>query len=183
MSLPLPRHEWTAADVLRMVEAGILSEDAPLELIDGELITVSPQGPRHRMSTVRVHRCLERAFGGGFYVQDHSPVQCGPNSLPEPDVAVVREPERYDRHPSAADVPLVVELSFTSHEQDRAKAAVYAAGGFPEYWIVDLVARRVTVFRHPDAALREYKLVSVHTEGDAVQGAVTVSVTELLPPP
>jgi Uma2 family endonuclease len=180
--MPIPRHQWTAEDVQRMVETGVLAEDAPVELIDGDLITVSPQGPQHRMSTVRVRRCLERAFGPGFYVQTHSPVQAGPNSLPEPDVAVVREPERFDRHPRGDDVALVLELAYSSHDLDRAKAAVYAAGGFPEYWIVDLVARRVTVYRQPDPTLREYRVTTVFTDGEVLSGAVAVPVADLLPP-
>ena len=60
------------------------------ELIDGELIEMSPQGPLHRARTVRVRRLLEAAFGTGFHVQDRSPIEAGPSSLPAPDVAVIR---------------------------------------------------------------------------------------------
>ncbi len=177
------RHRWTAEDVARMVEAGVLREDDPLELLDGELIVVSPQGPRHRMSAVRVHRRLERAFGPGFYVQDHSPVLAAPDSLPEPDVAVVREPERFDRHPSAEDTPLVVEISSTSQREDRQKAEIYAAGGFPEYWILDLEARRLTVYRQPRPEARAYAVVTLYLEPDEVPvGSGRIPVAELLPP-
>lgn len=181
--MALRRHRWTADDVLRMVETGLLSEDAPLELIDGELIVVSPQGPRHRMSTVRVHRRLEAAFGPGFWVQDHSPVQAGIDSLPEPDVAVVRGPEQFDRHPTSAEVVLVVELAQSSQSEDRAKAAVYAAGGFETYWLLDLVARRLTVFADPHPEDREYGRVTLVREGESVAvGATAVALSELLPP-
>lgn len=164
-----------------MVEVGILREDDPLELIDGELIVMSPQGPSHRMSTVRVRRCLERVFGDGFYVQDHSPVQAGPNSLPEPDVAVVREPERFDRHPTSADVMLIVELSQTSQDDDRAKATIYARGGFEVYWNLDLVARRLVIYTdpHPD----EYRQITILGDNDTVSvGTGSIAVSALLPP-
>lgn len=177
------RHRWTPDDVLRMVEAGVLDEDAPLELIDGELVVMSPQGPPHRMSTVRVRRRLERAFGPGHYLQDHSPVLAGPASLPEPDVAVVREPERFDRHPDAGDVPLVVELSVTSQEADRAKAGVYAGGGFREYWNLDLVGRRLTVYSEPRPEHREYARIAILREDEEVEvGGARVPVADLLPP-
>lgn len=166
-----------------MVETGLLSEDAPLELIDGELIVMSPQGPPHRMSTVRVHRTLERAFGPGFYVQDHSPVQARLHSLPEPDIAVVREPERFDEHPTSAEVALIVEISYTSQAEDRAKAAVYAGGDFAEYWNLDLVARRLTVYREPRPLVREYRLIAIYGEEDSVSaGSASIPVRDLLPP-
>lgn len=84
------RRRFTADEVMRMVETGILREDDPIELIDGELIEMSPQGPLHRSRTVRVRRLLEAAFGTGFHVQDRSPIDAGPSSLPAPDVAVIR---------------------------------------------------------------------------------------------
>lgn len=179
----LRRHRWTADDVLRMVEAGVLDEDAHVELIDGELIEMTPQGPLHRMSTVRIRRRLERAFGTGFYVQDHSPVDAGRDSMPEPDVAVVRGPECFDRHPGPDDVELVLELAYTSHAADTAKVHVYAAAGFRAYWLVDLVARRITVYSEPHVEDREYGLVAIYREADEVVVAgQPVPVVELLPP-
>ncbi len=177
------RHRWTAEDLSRMVEAGLLQENDPLELIDGELIVMSPQGPRHRMSTVRVRRCLEQAFGPGFYVQDHSPVLAAADSVPEPDVAVVRLPEQFDRHPSAADVVLVVEISHSSQDEDRAKASVYAGGGFETYWNLDLVARRLMVYTDPHPGDREYRRIAVVGETERVTGGSgSVAVRDLLPP-
>lgn len=183
MSAVFELHRWTVPDLMRMVEAGLLDEDAPLELLDGVLYTTSPQGPRHRMTTVRVRRRLEQAFGPGHYVQDHSPVDAGPDSLPEPDVAVVRGSERFDRHPGAADVAVVVEIAETSQPRDREKASVYAAAGFAEYWVLDLVARRLVVHREPRPQHREYAVARTLRDGDVVlAGADEVPVRDLLPP-
>lgn len=176
------RRRFTADEVLRMVEAGILDEDEPIELIDGELITVSPQGPRHRALTVKIHGVLERAFGAGHHVQDHSPIDAGLDSLPEPDVAVVRGEvdALMDRHPAGDDLVLVVEISVTSQRFDRAKAAVYARAEVPEYWQLDEPARRLYVSTDPAGG--EYRAVCIYTEGDEVPvAATTVKVEELLP--
>ena len=173
---------FTAEDVRRMVDAGILLEDEPVELIDGGLVVVSPQGPLHRSIAVVVHELLQRAFGAGFHVQDHSPVDAGPDSLPEPDVAVVRGSPRdfVARLPNGADVPLLVEVSVTSHRMDERKAGDYAAGGFAEYWQVQVPERRLVVRSSPTAG--EYRVVRIYVEGDAVPVAgATIPVAELLP--
>lgn len=177
-----PRRQFTAEEVLRMVEAGILDEHEPVELIDGELITVSPQGPRHRALTVRIRRTLERAFGPGHHVQDHSPIAAGPNSMPEPDVAVVRGDvdEFMERHAGGADLAVVVEISLTSQRFDRAKANVYARANVPEYWLLDVPDRRLYVYTDP--AEDGYHTVRIHTDADDVPVAgTTLRVGELLP--
>lgn len=169
-----------------MVGAGLLSEDAPVELLDGELCLVSPQGSRHRMATVRVRRALEAAFGDGHWVQDHSPVSAGPDSLPDPDVAVVHGPERYDTHPGPAEVVLVVELCETTHREAHAKARIYGQAGFREYWILDLPGRTLTVHTGsvpagPGAV--GYGTVVVLADDASVEVAgARLAVLDLLPP-
>ena len=187
LSEPVPtRRRFTAEEVLRMVEAGILREDEPCELIDGELFTMSPQGPVHRSRAVKLHIALERAFGAGYHVQDHSPIAAGPDSLPEPDVAVVRgEVDDFlDRHPSGPDVVLVVEVSVTSHAIDRAKAGVYARAGVREFWHLDVPGRRLTVRTEPRPALGEYAAERHLHDGDAaVANGARIEVSAMLPPP
>jgi Uma2 family endonuclease len=173
---------FTAEEVRRMVDAGILDEDEPVELIDGALIVMSPQGPLHRSLAVVIHDLLHRTFGDGFHVQDHSPVDAGPDSLPEPDVAVVRgAPRDYvARLPTSADVPLVVEVSVTSHRADEQKASDYAAGGFAEYWQVLVPERRLVVRTSP--AAREYRSVRIYVDGETVAVAAgAIAVADLLP--
>lgn len=180
--MPSTLRKFTADEVRQMVDAGILREDEPVELIAGELIVMSPQGPLHRSLAVVVHGVLQRAFGEAFHVQDHSPVDAGPNSQPEPDVAVVRgAPRDYvARLPTGADVPLVVEISVTSHRADEEKAGDYAAGGFAEYWQVQVPERRLVVRTSPTAG--EYRAVRIYADGDLVPvGGGAVAVAELLP--
>ncbi len=180
------RRRFTADEVLKMVATGILREDESLELIDGELVEMSPQGPLHRARTVTIHALLQSVFGATHHVQAHSPVDAGPHSLPEPDLAVVRgdATELEDRHPSGGDVALVVEISVTSQLEDRAKASTYAAGGFAAYWNLDIPARRLTVYTDPRPELAEYATLRLFTEHDTVPVAgTTLAVADLLPTP
>ena len=178
------RRRFSADDVMRMLEAGVLRESDPVELIDGELIEMSPQGPLHRSRTVRVHQALEAAFGEGFHVQDHSPIAAGPDSLPEPDVAVIRgDVDAFaDRHPAGPDVAMVVEISVTTQAYDRAKASLYARAGVPTYWNLDLVGRRLFVYGDLRSDLGEYSRVTTLVAGDTVTaGSANIAVSELLP--
>lgn len=177
------RHRFTADQVLQMVEAGVLAEDEPVELLDGELIRMSPQGPRHAGLTAVIHRLLDRAAGPDAHVRDHSPVDGGPWSLPEPDLAVVRGgPADYlTRHPAAADLLLVVEISVTSQAADRRKIGIYAQMGVSEYWWLDLAAGRLRVHRDPDPAVGDYARVEILRAGEQVPvGRTTLDVRELL---
>jgi Uma2 family endonuclease len=164
----IPRHRLTVDDVERMVESGILAEDASVELLEGELVVVNPQGPAHATGKAVLGDLLRRAFVDAC-VRDQDPLECGAFSLPEPDLAVVRgRAQDYGaRHPRGDEALLVVEICRTSQKVDHSKAAVYAAAGVPEYWIVDLVARCITVHREPSGA--EYAVREIRGERDAIE--------------
>jgi Uma2 family endonuclease len=147
----LPRRRFTVEEVYRMTADGILHEDEPVQLLDGELVVVSPQDPSHAACVAELTRRLAEAYAKGHHVRSQLPLEATPDSLPEPDVAVVAgEPRDYRRrHPAGRDVRLVVEVARTSQELDHRKAAIYARGGVPVYWLVDLQARTVDVFTDP----------------------------------
>lgn len=165
----IPRRLLLATEVLQMVEDGILSEDEPVELIEGELLVVSPQGPPHASRVMTLQERLAREYAGVGCVRSQLPLMAEPHSLPEPDLCVVRGAhEDYSaRHPSAEDVFLVIECSRTSHALDRRKIGVYARAGVAEYWIVDLVARTVEVHSSP-GPLGVYRSKSTLEAGDVV---------------
>ncbi len=179
------RRRLTVDDVLRMVKAGALDEDEPLELLDGDLIVVSPQGPLHRGLTVLVHQALARTFSDGHHVQDHSPIVAGEHSMPEPDCTVIRgsAADFLEVHPTGHDVVMAVELSVTSQALDQAKAAIYAAAGVPCYCQVDVPARRASVFTVPREGAAEYSRVALLVDGEGfeVEGR-RIEVSDLLPP-
>ena len=176
---------FTVADVEKMLDAGILRDHEPLELLEGELVLMSPQSPRHVRFTERISRPLEAAYGPGFYARHHAPLAAGPDSLPEPDIAIcVGDPDRYDeRHPEGSETQLVVEISRSTAANDQRKAAIYARAGIPEYWRVDLVARRLEVRSQPRAD-GVYALTRILGRGDRVEvpgSESTLEVSGLVP--
>ncbi len=151
----------------RMIEAGILDEDEHVQLIDGFLIAMTPQGEPHAQVIQRLNRLLVRSVGEGLVVRPQLPLTLG-DSEPEPDLAVVREADlSRDRHPGAA--LLVVEVAADSLRVDRgAKAVLYARAGIPEYWIVSLEDSTVEVLRDPDASAGAYRARVVLAVGESV---------------
>ena len=144
------QRRWTIRAYERLIEQGVLDEDDPIELLDGLLLVKEPQHRAHRTAVLLVSGALERAFGGGWFVQTQSPIILDDLSEPEPDVCVVRGSPRdyvesHPRHPA-----LVVEVAQSGLDIARGrKAAAYARAGIADYWIVDLVQRTLEVRREP----------------------------------
>jgi Uma2 family endonuclease len=180
------RHrQFTADEFQRMLEAGILSEDERLELLEGELLFASPQDPKHVVATEKIRRELERVAGAHQHTRMHSPIAAGPDSLPEPDVALVKGQLGgfAERHPAGSDLVLTVEVAHTSQSVDRAKASIYARAGVEVYWTVDLATRRVEVRSEPLSDGR-YRRPKTYTEDDQipVPGTdVLLAARDLLP--
>jgi Uma2 family endonuclease len=133
------------------MRAGVLGEDDRVQLVEGEIVEMAPQGPAHMTAIRLAEDALRTAFRPGFDVRSQGPLALSEVSEPEPDVAVVRGgPRDYARtHPATA--VLVVEVADTTAEFDRArKGPMYARAGIPEYWIVDLNLATVDVYRQPE---------------------------------
>ncbi len=142
----------TADEVMRMVEAGILSEDEPVELLHGVLTEKSVKSPPHEAVKSRLIKWLAaHASAGGHEVRvEASIVVPDRTSLPEPDISVVAAGGDPLRHPTTA--LLVVEVALTSLRTDTTvKPALYAAAGVPDLWVVDVPARRLRIFSDPHA--------------------------------
>ena len=147
---PIRTRRWTRREYRKLGELGILPEDEPVELLDGQLIVAEPKGRPHVTVVALTARALQRAFGEGWFVFAQEPIALDDASEPEPDVVVVRGgPLDYlDDHPAHA--ALVVEVAETSLVYDRHhKGSAYARAGLPDYWIVNLVDWRVEVYRQP----------------------------------
>lgn len=141
---------YAVAEYQQLVERGVLGTDDRVELLEGVIVEMSPQTPRHASATHRCAEALRRAVGGRAVVRTQLPLMVGHRSLPEPDVSVVPgRVEDYDEHhPDRA--LLVVEVAETSLAHDRLmKAGIYAAAAVPEYWIVNLRDDCVEVHRGP----------------------------------
>ena len=152
MSTPLRTHNFTVDEYHRMAEAGVFHEDDRVELIDGQVVEMTPIGPRHAGCVNRLNGLLSRLGGGNVTVSIQNPVLLGERGEPQPDVTVLRH--RADgyatRHPEPADILLVIEVADTSVESDRqVKIPLYAQAGIPEAWLVNLPADRIEVYRNP----------------------------------
>ena len=141
---------WTRAEYHQMADLGWF-EGQRAELVEGEIVVLSPQKFTHAATTDRVADTLRSALAGGFWVRMQLPIVLTDLSEPEPDVSVVPgRREDYSDHPRGAS--LVVEVSDTTVLFDRGKKLrMYAAAAIPEYWILDLQARAVEVRKRPVA--------------------------------
>jgi Uma2 family endonuclease len=148
-----PRRLLTVDEYHRMGEVGILTDDDRVELIEGELVAMAPIGSEHIASTNALNRLLVLAVGDRGIVSVGNPVRLNRHSEPQPDFAILKPRDDYRKTlPRPEDTMLAVEVSNTSLEYDRkVKLALYARGGIPEVWIVNLEAQEVEVHRSPTA--------------------------------
>ena len=186
-----PIWRFSVAQYHQMIRLGILTEDDPVELLEGWIIHKMPKNPPHRAATKLTRNALEEIVPEGWYVDALRTITLL-DSEPEPDVVVVRGNTRdyLDRHPGSQDLALVVEIADSTLERDRSsKKRLYARAGIPVYWIVNLPEQKLEVYTEPIDLSQEptyqqrqdYSLsdeVSVAIEGREV-GRLTVQ--DLLP--
>ena len=177
-------YHWSREKYDRAIEAGVFDAEDRLELIEGRLLAMTPQGSRHAAIVDQAGDVLREAFGAGFRVRIQCPLAAGDDSEPEPDLAVVpgRARDYLDAHPTSA--LLVVEVSDVSLRRDRSiKQRLYARHGIPEYWILALPDARLEVYRDPTAT--GYRTVLMRRAGETIaplaRPAATIAVDDLLP--
>jgi Uma2 family endonuclease len=147
-------HQWTRDEYYKMAEAGLF-DGKHVELIEGQVIEMSPMGSLHITAVTLAGDVLRQVFVTGYFVRVQGPLDCGELSEPAPDVAAITGNVRdyTDAHPTTA--ALIVEVADTSLAYDRTtKASLYAKAGIADYWIINLIERQLEVYRHPtvDAA-------------------------------
>lgn len=145
---------WTVNEYRRMTETGILDPDERVELIDGQIVSMSAKNPPHAATNLCAADYLRNLLTGLALIRIQDPVTLSANSEPEPDIAVVQiDPRMYqDFHPAPANILLLVEIADTTLKTDRQrKGHAYAKAGIADYWILDVNTRQVYVFREPVA--------------------------------
>ena len=146
---PLTVRHWTRTEYERLIDLGAFDRE-PIELIGGQLIVAEPQNPYHVTGIGKSGDTIRAAIPPGFIVRIQAPIAIDDESVPEPDIVVVRgRHEDYLRsHPRRPD--LVIEVSDSSLRFDRVeKGSLYARGGVLDYWIVNIVDRVVEIYRDP----------------------------------
>jgi Uma2 family endonuclease len=146
------RRRFTREEYHRMAEAGILHEDDRVELIEGEIVQMTPIGRRHAACVAELTRLLVPAIGQRALLWPQNPITLPNDTEPQPDIVLLRpRPDRYlqdDAHPE--DVLLLIEVADTSQRYDRlVKLPLYGRAGVPEVWIVDLPGEVIEIYRDP----------------------------------
>jgi Uma2 family endonuclease len=142
---------WTRAQYYKMADIGLF-DGRRVHLIKGEVFEMSPQYSLHATGVTLADNVMRRLFKRGYVVRVQLPLDLGADSDPEPDIAVVAGNSRAyrDAHPTTA--ALIVEIADSSLEHDRRhKGSLYASEGIEDYWIVNLVDRRLEIYRRPQA--------------------------------
>lgn len=191
-SMPLEIRRWKRVEYEKLIDCGVFQGEH-LELLGGLLIVGEPQSSSHIVAVQLAHEALSQALGPGWNVRPQGPIALDEDSEPEPDIAVVRgSPIDYTAaHPSRP--LLVVEVALSSLAVDREyKSSLYARGGVPDYWIVNLIDRVLEVRRQPSPSAAApfrwtYDSLEILGPADAVAPlaapSAMIQVGRLLPPP
>lgn len=165
----LARRRFTAAEFLRLVEIGVLAEGDRVELIQGDLIEMSPIYITHISTLNRLVWLLSNALGKQVILSVQNPVQLSEDNLPQPDVAIFRFQEEFysEQHAKPEDILLIIEVADTSLRYDqRVKSKLYGTAGIADYWIVNLPERQIEVYREPRP--NGYRTVTTYAPGETL---------------
>lgn len=174
---------YTVEAYFGLLERGLLSEDDRVELLNGVVVSMSPQSPRHAAVISILQHLPEQRLPTTMHVRCQMDLVLNDKQVPEPDLAVVdRTPSDYvAQHPTTAR--LVIEVADSSLPQDRlTKARLYAARGIGEYWIVNLRRGEVEVFPRPERGT--YRQITTYTAAESLASSVlsySIRVSEILP--
>ncbi len=154
-------YHWTATAFNKAAEANVFGPAERLELVQGRIITIIGQGPRHATLASAIAEMLREAFRQDSAIREEKPVRLGADSEPIPDIMVLngRQADYADHQPVPEDVRLLVEVSVTTAEYDLGdKAIIYAQAGISDYWVV--LVNEVAIVRHRQPSSEGYQEVT-----------------------
>ncbi len=181
---------WSKREYYRLGELGFF-DGQRVELLEGHIMVLAPQSPGHVFAVDRACRMLAHWFDNGYHVRLKGPLDLGQTSEPEPDICVVtgNREDYAQAHPTTA--VLIVEVSDARVSYDRRrKGSLYARAGIADYWIVNLVRRRLEVYRDPIPDATQFYGFRYSSRIDRLAPAVlhplampqaTIAVADLLP--
>jgi Uma2 family endonuclease len=152
MSVQVARRYFNVTEFYRMAAAGVFTEDDRVELIEGEILEMSPIGSRHASCVDRLTELFSRQAGRKAIIRVQNPIRLDDYSEPLPDITLLKRRADFyaENHPTQADVLLIVEVADTSVEYDRnIKLPIYAQANIPEVWLVNLPKNIVEVYTRP----------------------------------
>jgi Uma2 family endonuclease len=157
--------KWSLQDYHQMIETGILDE-RKVELVRGEIIEMSPEGAPHSSYCSEIGEYLRRILGDRVKVREAHPITLPNTSEPEPDLAIVRTSSTLyrDRNPYPEDIFWLIEIANSTLAKDLGiKKDLYADAGIAEYWVINLQASVLVVFR--DLTTEGYRSTTSFTSG------------------
>jgi Uma2 family endonuclease len=152
MATEISKRLFTVHDYHRMVDAGILREGDRVELIRGEVLAMSPIGPRHNAAILRANYTLSRIVEDKALVGVQGSIRLDEYDEPQPDIYLLCPKEDFyaSGHAGPSDIFLIIEMADSSLEYDQEiKMPLYAETGVPEYWIADIRNDRLITYGDP----------------------------------
>lgn len=186
MSTLLRKRLFTVDEYEKMIETDILREDDRVELIEGEIVHMSPIGRKHMACVKRLNYIFsQRMKSGDCIVSVQDPIVQGEYSEPEPDIILLKFKDDFyeERKPQSEDVLLIIEVAETSLEYDlNYKIPLYARHNIPEVWIIELENRQIKSFQHP--VMEKFNQITVYTPGQSISPMafpdLVIEVSEIL---
>ncbi|HMO40863.1 MAG TPA: Uma2 family endonuclease [Saprospiraceae bacterium] len=166
MTVQLKKRLVSVADYHKMAEIGILPERG-VELINGEIIEMSPIGSKHAKIVNKLNQILNVSLGQSVIISVQNPIIANDFSEPEPDITVLKRREDFyeNEHPHGKDALLVIEVSDSSVAYDRKfKLPLYAESGVPECWLIDV--EKQEIYTHWQPAGQAYKFSELVQRGE-----------------
>ena len=180
--MTLTTYKWSIEEWHEIVNSGLL-EGKPVEFLSGEIISVSPEGIEHSYTNESVANYLRGVLNDLAHVKESHPITLN-NSEPQPDVAIIRLPETIYRnhHPYPQDIYWLIEISNRTFKIDlNQKSTIYARNGIPEYWVIDLVNKKLIV--HTQVGQDSYTKITEYTAGTVSPKAfprIAIAINRLL---
>jgi Uma2 family endonuclease len=155
-------HLWTVADYEKLGDNPAFRRS---ELLRGIIVEKMSKSPLHSTLATRIYLFLVRLLRPGLIARKEEPLRLA-DSMPEPDISVLRGTlaDFATHHPSMAE--LVVEMAVSSSAPDRENASIYAEAGVAEYWIILAANLEVEVYRGPENGV--YREMITYRRGEAI---------------
>ena len=178
-------YRFSVEEFNKLGDVGIFDEDDRVELLDGEIIVMSPIGSKHAGTTMQIDAALRRQLGDRALFNLQNPAVLDDFSEPLPDITLLKTRRDFYKtaHPRPEDILLLIEVSDTTLAYDRGrKLRKYAERGVEEVWIVNVQANRIEQFRGPIGG--NYSLSEEKERGDEITvvafPGITFKVEELI---
>ena len=182
MTLTLAK--WTLDKYQQLVETGLLDHEL-VELINGEIVEMPPEGPEHAYRNTSAADRFRTLLGDRAHIRDAKPITLPEQtSEPQPDIAIVAPLGNIyaQRHPYPEDIFLLIEYAKTTVTKDtETKRKLYASVEIQDYWVVNLKSRQLIVYRDPyDGDYRSVQTLTIGTISPIAFPDLTLSVGEFL---